>query len=1243
MIQPTLRKSKSNLRQRLGLTNRTNHPMPITAPSTTNLASTIVGPHPSSTAYRPDSRQAFVDSIPNASKRKPDFDTISYNSQMSASAVGYEEETTAETLVSSEGTRTSMGSAAQFQQSTPQNSPSYRAVNQHRAPAEGSPRPNNPNTAPHADDIFSLTDQQLSDQFTFMSEVGYGNWGSVWVCKPKDAESAQFTQGAMIRLGRQAAAAGGAGADGKVALKLVHRSKTPTTAARVRALWGEMKIIRSLRLEPHPSIIQFEAFVITPSYALVIMPYMSHLIPVCLDPSVATPYFRQLASAVGYLHDRGITHNDIKPANVLLSYSNVPVLVDFGFAQKWDVGSRGAFLSSISWGTPEYLDPQRARGMPHDERASDVWSLGITMFEILVGRTPFETDDQEQFSTPEELVVYYERTKRGEWIGEWDIPEDIENLLRRMIHPDPARRISAIDAYQDRCLQSCAPSVIITPQFVRTAATFDEEDTSTPARPDFVDENPAGAVISAHMTSKQVAESTEGRELRKTKRKTKRTGQSIKEAPTYSTTPALGESIKQHAAVGQTRKENVAGKENEVIIEVVKKQSKLVIKKVKDGEAEEKKTSNATNAKDTKPTQPLRVQEFSYIADKKVVPRTSNSQLTNLSRTSSATSNRKELNRVTSLHTLKDRRVSALSGATYAKDKQEAVLRTMRSLEGTRKHFTVAQRGKAQEAFAHIKRPAPSPPRPRSLDSAVEKEKYVDERRSLGLDRALLGVFKEELAIKNEESKDELGKQQKTPPVSPPRAKRTSAHRLPTPSPQKSRRQGIRPHAQMDATTGKVFPASDDESPLSELREKIVLSDQKTTASDQEKLVRFRPVSVDLVETLRLSEISHKSPSSSRVPTPVETPFNAEARLEPRRVSEETVKSMPALSRTKSIEQLTMDSRLDKMSNWIKSVEAIIEDARRAVSEGREPGLPVLTVPTEIAGDSQEHRFGVTPDKSNAIPHHLRTNSLQVEPSTPPKWMTYEEAEEQVKVANKWIEEQGRKKKERPTVGHVLKLFGGDKEKPDTASGSRSGTPEPGHFVPLKPPAPALRGVPSTPALRASAAVRQSKVPHRKSESNLRNFNTVPAMPSSFAAGPEYDADDDEELISPRQGRFESGISGDGIVRQGDGWTSGLPRREVKPSSSIASLRERARALLGDRDRHIVDLSKEPHHKIEKRSSRLTLRGDKGKDREEHFARPGTPGAQSVLGMRAGTGDRKMKGWVKSLKGAMGMGKREES
>ncbi|WVQ73507.1 hypothetical protein IAR50_003079 [Cryptococcus sp. DSM 104548] len=1244
MAQPALRKSKSNLRQRLGLTStRATHLSPIASASSTDLASST-STNASGTS-RTDSRSAFTydTSSPSPPLKSPEFDTVSYNSAMSASVGGVTEE---EDSSASNSTLVSEESVVEETYQTPaQNVQPYQAPSQYPPPGgDDTLHPNIAGVTSGADDIFSLTDQQLSDRFTFISEIGFGNWGSVWLCKPKHARNSQIEQGAVARLGKQAAASGGSGAGGKVAIKLVHRSKTATTAARVRALWGEMKIIRSLRHEPHPSVIQFEAFVITPSYALVIMPHLSHLIPVCLPPHRATPYFRQLASAVGYLHERGITHNDIKPANVLLSHNDVPVLVDFGFAQKWDAAARGSFLSSISWGTPEYLDPQRAKGMPHDERASDVWSLGITMFEILIGRTPFEADDQEQFSTPEELVVYYERTKVGRWVGDWSMPADIEVLLRKMINPDPAYRITAMDVYHDESLQPSAPSVIITPHFVRQAANFEEEPLPAP---------PAEVVATARRDD-------EKKEKRKSKKKVKLT-QASKEAHARSVTPALGESIKQHTSVSKSRREVSDGKENEhVLVEAEKKQSKLVIKKLRVEEYKDDKNDeeDPTPTKVSKPAKPLKV-----FADKKAVPRTSNSQLTILSRPNSAASGTKEVSRTTSSRTLKDKRASAQSFVSG--NKEDAVLRTMRSLEGTRKLFTAQQKEKAQEALATIKRPAPSPPRPKSLDSAVEKEKKVDERRSLGIDRALQGVMEEDVDVKVKEGgvevdvdvhidhqKETKGEkvERREAPMSPPRQKISNAARMPTPSPQKFRRQNIRPHAELDATTGRVFPASDDESPLSELRDKIIVS-------DQEKLVRFRQASggmADNVETLRsASPIPRPSAEvfSSRAPTPTQ---RHSAEVKPtlsQRSSRETVRSMPVLSRTKSIEALTMDSRLDKMSSWIKNVEAIIEDARKAVAEGREPGLPVLSLPTEITGE-QEHRFGVTPDKPSAIPAHLRTSSVQVEPSTPPQWMTYTEAEEKVRAANAWMGEQGRKKKERPSVNHVLKLFGGEKDK---AAESRSGTPEPGHFVPLKPPAHALRGVPSTPTLRGAAIIRQpSKVPHRKSESNLRNFNPMPVIssPASFRAGPQYDADaDDDDLgtgyVSPRRIKYETMLSSDSnVLRQGDGWTGTLPRREVKPSSSIASLRERARALLGDSSRHHATCSDAtyPTQKVEKRSSRLTLRGEKRDS--EIPARPNTPAAASVMGVKtcvsagAAAGDKK-KGWVKSLKGAIGMKRKE--
>ncbi|KAF8158040.1 hypothetical protein B0H34DRAFT_707275 [Crassisporium funariophilum] len=296
-----------------------------------------------------------------------------------------------------------------------------------------------PSLPAESSDIFSLSDQVLSDRLEFIEEIGFGNWGSVWLCRPKPATT---KEGVVRPLGQ------------KIAVKLVHRSKTTTTAARVRSLWNEMKIVRTFKSDTHPSIIPFHSFIITPSYALITMTYLPTLVPVEVEESKAREWFRFLLSGVEFLHKRGVVHNDIKPANILLSHRNVPVLVDFGFAEKYDMGSDTAFHSNLSYGTPEYLSPERARGLPHDTRKSDVWSLGVTFFEILVGRTPFEHSDGEQFSSNEDLEKYWSRTLRGKWVGTWKFSKPMEKLLHRMIAPNADLRCTAMQAIADTYWQA---------------------------------------------------------------------------------------------------------------------------------------------------------------------------------------------------------------------------------------------------------------------------------------------------------------------------------------------------------------------------------------------------------------------------------------------------------------------------------------------------------------------------------------------------------------------------------------------------------------------------------------------------------------------------------------------------------------------------------------------------------------------------------------------------------------------
>ncbi|EKM51593.1 uncharacterized protein PHACADRAFT_102228, partial [Phanerochaete carnosa HHB-10118-sp] len=263
-------------------------------------------------------------------------------------------------------------------------------------------------------------------------QIGFGNWGSVWLCMPY----AEPSDGRHLR----------PLTDVKVATKLVHRSRTPTAKARVQSLWNEWKIVTSLR---HPSIIDFFSFVVSDSHALITMAYHPRLVSVEVPEQYAKEWFCSLLSGVEYLHNRGIAHNDIKPANILLTPANVPVLIDFGFAKQYDPQAPDAFHSNLSYGTPEYLSPERSAGHLHDSRKSDIWSLGVTFFEILVGRTPFEKIEGEEFNTKEQLHRYWTLTLRGKWVGKWTMSPAMEKLLRRMILPNADLRCTAAAAIAD--------------------------------------------------------------------------------------------------------------------------------------------------------------------------------------------------------------------------------------------------------------------------------------------------------------------------------------------------------------------------------------------------------------------------------------------------------------------------------------------------------------------------------------------------------------------------------------------------------------------------------------------------------------------------------------------------------------------------------------------------------------------------------------------------------------------------
>lgn len=153
----------------------------------------------------------------------------------------------------------------------------------------------------------------------------------------------------------------------------------------------------------------------------------------------AKKYMSQLKNGLKYLYENNIMHRDLKPHNILLDDNNDIKIADFGFARY----VKDDMLINTLCGTPIYMAPEIIKHKKYTNK-SDLWSLGIIMYEMIYGKLPFKANNFIQ------LLKSINKNKICYNYPDINISDDCENLLKSLLHLNPEERINWVDFFDHK-------------------------------------------------------------------------------------------------------------------------------------------------------------------------------------------------------------------------------------------------------------------------------------------------------------------------------------------------------------------------------------------------------------------------------------------------------------------------------------------------------------------------------------------------------------------------------------------------------------------------------------------------------------------------------------------------------------------------------------------------------------------------------------------------------------------------
>jgi serine/threonine-protein kinase len=241
-----------------------------------------------------------------------------------------------------------------------------------------------------------------------------------------------------------------------MALKILRATIAPTSPFAAQ-LEHEARVLSELS---HPSIGLLYAFAKTDSCMYLVLEYVDGVSLATLlkkrpnvPPDCVAAIGAAVARGLAHAHSRGIVHRDIKPANILISRTGQVKIFDFGIAQRASAAdetgglSEGRLEDVAAFGTPAYMSPEQILGESVDAR-SDVFSLGVVLYELVCGARPFERGDEtDRMATAHRIrrdppIPLHRRAP--------DVPVALERVIMRAIEKLPADRFRSAEALSER-------------------------------------------------------------------------------------------------------------------------------------------------------------------------------------------------------------------------------------------------------------------------------------------------------------------------------------------------------------------------------------------------------------------------------------------------------------------------------------------------------------------------------------------------------------------------------------------------------------------------------------------------------------------------------------------------------------------------------------------------------------------------------------------------------------------------